>query len=152
MMNVFPESSGYKIFENDSADKIELDDIMQGALGDCWVLSSMSALAEIPSRVYNLFGTKKRNKAGIYVINLYDLGVPTAVVVDDYIPTSWDDDGMYVHTNGTEKEIWTVLLEKAFAKLNGNYASIIAGDPSMSAYHFLGISGSYISSSETSAD
>lgn len=97
MMNVFPASSGYKIFENDSADKIELDDIMQGALGDCWVLSAISALAEVPSRVYKLFGTRTRNSAGIYVINLYDLGVPTAVVIDDYIPTSYSN-GLYVNT------------------------------------------------------
>ena len=48
----------------------------------------MSALAEKPERVWKLFGTKKMNSAGIYSINMYDLGVPVSVVIDDYIPVS----------------------------------------------------------------
>lgn len=43
-------------------------------------------------------------------------------------------------------------MEKAFAKINGNYSSIIGGWPSLAGYHFLGISGSDIDCSSTSAD
>jgi hypothetical protein len=37
------------------AGKIEPNDIKQGALGDCYFLSSLSALTENPDRIRNLF-------------------------------------------------------------------------------------------------
>jgi hypothetical protein len=110
-------------------------------------------VAEIPSRVFNLFGTRKRNSAGLYVINLYDLGVPTAVVIDDYIPyTPIVSNTSYVSVNQGEKELWAILVEKAFAKLNGNYASIEGGNPVNSAYTFLGIGGEELLFSEVTVD
>lgn len=120
--------------------KIEFDDTLQGALGDCWVLATMSALAEKPERIWKLFGTKKMNSAGIYAINMYDLGVPVSVIVDDYIPVSYNDN-KYVKVTGDEKEIWSILIEKAFAKMNGNYASIVGGWPTHAGYHLSGLSG-----------
>ena len=106
----------------------------------------MSAFAEKPERIWNLFGTKKMNSAGIYSITLYDLGVPVSVVVDDYIPVSYND-SKYVKADLDEKEIWPILMEKAFAKLNGNYASIVAGWPTDAGYHLTGLDGNYINTS-----
>ena len=48
------------------ADGIVPDDIKQGALGDCYFLSALAALAEHPRRVEKLFATKETNKAGMY--------------------------------------------------------------------------------------
>jgi len=51
------------------------------------------------------------------------------ILVDDYIPCygSWGKNFAFSSTNGNE--LWVILLEKAWAKLNGNYARVIGGDP-----------------------
>ena len=35
---------------------------------------------------------------------------------------------MFSHV-AEDESLWGVILEKAFAKLNGNYSHLIAGDP-----------------------
>ena len=65
---------------------VEPTDIKQGKLADCYLLSVLSALAEIPGRVESLFNTTKVNQAGIYSINLFINGKRTEVIVDDLIP------------------------------------------------------------------
>ena len=69
-------------------DGITPNDIMQGALGDCWFMSAASALAEVPGRMEKVFlnSDNKLNKAGIYAMNFYTLGVPHTVIIDDYLP------------------------------------------------------------------
>ena len=47
----------------------------------------MSALAEVPSRVDNIIENEDISGPGIYGINLWALGVPITVYVDDYLPT-----------------------------------------------------------------
>jgi calpain-15 len=46
------------------------------------------------------------------------------VVVDDYIPCK---DGRIVFSHAHDNELWVMLLEKAWAKIHGNYARIIGG-------------------------
>ena len=50
------------IFSND----ILPSDIKQGALGDCWFLAALAALAEEPDLIRRLFGDSKANKHGVY--------------------------------------------------------------------------------------
>lgn len=40
---------------------IEPDDIKQGELGDCYFLATLSAIAEFPWRIKQLFVTRKAN-------------------------------------------------------------------------------------------
>jgi hypothetical protein len=49
-------------------DKIEVNDIKQGLLGDCYFLSCLSALAEDPARIKRIFITQEVNEAGIYAV------------------------------------------------------------------------------------
>jgi hypothetical protein len=64
--------------------------INQGVLGDCWFLSTMSALGEWPERVKAVFKnaeyTDKASKNGIFELNMYMYGEPLKVVVDDRLP------------------------------------------------------------------
>ena len=47
-----------------------------------------SALAEKPKRLEKIFlnVNGETNKNGIYGVNLYALGVPHTIIVDDYLP------------------------------------------------------------------
>ena len=53
-----------KVFEG----AIEPGDIIQGNLGDCYFLSSLSALAEYENLIARLFESKNYNDAGCYCV------------------------------------------------------------------------------------
>lgn len=121
--------------------KIEAKDILQGALGDCWLLSAMACLAEHPGSIESLFNTLEVDPRGKYTVSLYDIrdGQWKAVTIDDWIPckaspgakdgVARGQDGipqtLFARPNGNE--LWTMLLEKAMAKHCGSYAKIEAG-------------------------
>jgi hypothetical protein len=75
---------------------------------------------------------------------MYDLGVPISIVIDDYLPIISSGEINYAKVN-TAKELWPVLLEKAFSKLMGNYWSIVGGFPMDSASTFMGTGGEWYS-------
>jgi hypothetical protein len=49
-------------------------------------LASLSALAEFPNNIKNLFLTDSKNSAGIYAVRFFIRGKPWVITVDDYIP------------------------------------------------------------------
>lgn len=119
-------------------------DVRQGAIGNCWFMAAASALAEKPHRLEKVFLNEESalNPNGIYAINVYVLGVPTTIIVDDYLPLQryWEDAPYETLFSlvGEDTSMWGVLLEKAFAKLHGNYEHLIAGDPRMAARTLMG--------------
>jgi len=48
----------------------------------------------------------------------------TPVVIDDHIPTSYDQPAFSKSKSG---DLWPILLEKAWAKLFGSYGACISG-------------------------
>lgn len=53
-------------------------------------------------------------------------GYPTEVAVDDYIP--YDTKSRHpIFAGKKTKNIWPILLEKAWAKINGSYEDIVTG-------------------------
>ena len=105
-----------------------MDDVIQGKLGDCYFLSSVANLCKFPSLIMKLFKTKEKNADGFYEILLYIDGRPQIVIVDDYLPVDKRTKRpVYAQSKGNE--IWVMLLEKAWAKVNGGYANIISGLP-----------------------
>jgi calpain-15 len=115
----------FKIYEN-----IGPNDIKQGKCGDCYFLASLSALAEYPERIKNIFITKEVNEAGCYAVSLFVNGERRTVVVDDYFPYD-NHRGTWAFSRPSEdqdeaigrgcKEIWVLILEKAWAKVFGSY-------------------------------
>ena len=100
-------------------------------------MSVASGLAEVPGRVEEMFlnPDSELNEAGIYAVNLYALGVPHTVIVDDYLPlkhyTKWDGTKEHYSSFGRVSEdgaMWIHILEKAFAKFHGNYKHIVGGN------------------------
>ena len=51
---------------------------------------ALSALAEYPDRVHNMFHNTRKSEAGVYAVNIYALGVPYTTYIDDYLPINYD--------------------------------------------------------------
>ena len=132
----------YKLF----AEKIEMDDVKQGQLGDCYFLSSVANLCKFPGLITKLFKTNATNKDGFYEIIFIIDGRPQIVIVDDYLPV-YKKTKRPIYAQSKGNEIWVMLLEKAWAKVNGGYANIISGLPS-EAIEFLTGLGSLVFDTE----
>lgn len=101
-------------------------DIEQGLLGNCWFLSAMAVVSERPDILEQLFLTKQYNHSGVYEMRLCIDGLWTNVFVDDYFPCHKRSRTM-VFAVGRKNQLWVSLLEKALAKIYGNYAMLRAG-------------------------
>lgn len=60
-------------------------------------------------------------------MRFYINGEPKTIVVDDYFPYCNHKDEWAFSRSSSEKEIWVLLLEKAWAKIYGSYQRIEAG-------------------------
>jgi len=109
--------------------------IVQGWLGDCYFLSAVSALAERPERIKAIFVTREVNEAGCYAVQVYVSGCLQTVLLDDVIPCKRGSN-VPAFTRTLGNELWVLLLEKAWAKVNENYENIEAGN-SVEALSFL---------------
>lgn len=101
-------------------------DIEQGSLGDCYFLASLSAIAENPERMERIFLTKQVDNQSVYVIAMCHAGIWTEVVVDDTTPCQpYSKQPIFNRSSGNE--LWVILLEKAWAKINGGFQNISGG-------------------------
>lgn len=103
--------------------RMSVDDALSGKSGDSFFVAVLASLAQEKDRIKNLFihPTNKVNASGIYIVQLWVNGKLQPIVVDDYIPVEADS-GEPVFCKSKNKEIWAIILEKAWAKLNGNFA------------------------------
>ena len=115
-------SDNWKIFEG----KIEMEDINQGQLGDCYFLTACASLSNYPYLIKEKFRTDEYNEECYYEIIMFLDGEWQVVFVDDYFPWSDEIDNFcYAQSHGDE--LWVMILEKAWAKVNGGYALINGG-------------------------
>ncbi|XP_037268431.1 calpain clp-1-like [Rhipicephalus microplus] len=108
---------------------VSRNDIVQGALGDCWFLSSCAAVAQRPDLMHRvvpqeqqLYGSEYK---GAVRFNLWRFGRWVVVYVDDLLPTS--EDRLIYSRCSDPREFWVALLEKAYAKLHGSYEALEGG-------------------------
>ena len=88
----------------------------------------MSAVARHPELLSSLFLTKEFNAAGIYAVSLYVRGKPYIVTVDDtFLFLKKEDTLRYSMFDTKDNTIWAPILEKAYAKVKGNYQFLEAG-------------------------
>ena len=91
--------------------------------------------------------TKEVNEAGCYAVKLFVNGEERVVVVDDYFPYD-EHRGTWAFSRPSEeedekrgkstKEIWVLILEKAWAKVFGSYQRIEAGTAGEAFYPLTG--------------
>ena len=59
-------------------------------------------------------------------MNLYQLGVPITIRVDDFVPT-YNSFTTTLFSQMANKSVWVAIIEKGMAKLNGNYSALVGG-------------------------
>uniref|UniRef100_A0A914BXI1 Calpain-15 n=1 Tax=Acrobeloides nanus TaxID=290746 RepID=A0A914BXI1_9BILA len=101
-------------------------DIEQGVLGNCWFISALAVIAERPEILEKIVLTKTYNSHGVYQIRLCADGLWQTVVVDDFFPCEARSKSM-AFAVGRKNQLWVPLIEKALAKIYGNYIALRAG-------------------------
>jgi hypothetical protein len=114
---------------------ISPSDIAQGAIGDCWYMASLMAVAQADPSLLRQAIT--RNPNGTYTVRLYDDGRPVDVTVTPEMVLRDDSPAFsYQHTqelaDGSQGyEIWPLVMEKALALHWGDYAAIEGDSPGL---------------------
>mgnify|MGYP000887148227 FL=1 len=104
--------------------------IQRGALGNNYFLSALALLAEDKALIERLFLEDKPNSAGIYAVWLCVHGEWKPVIIDDNIPARIVGGKAYsTFSYSKTGDAWVALLEKAYAKVYGNYRAIENGWP-----------------------
>lgn len=129
-------------------DLIHPDYIIQGGLGDCYLIVALQRIASQPYLVKRLFDTETsadvlgeevndsiNMDCGAVVVILRAFGTYTHVLIDTLIPYSFGA-ADYVHPKQDDYSPWMCLVEKAYAKLHGSYQAIIGGLMNTAIYHF----------------
>ncbi|KAJ7113932.1 hypothetical protein C8R44DRAFT_795970 [Mycena epipterygia] len=164
------------IFENPSffIDGASSSDIVQGAIGDCWFVSALATMATMPGLVEK-FCVARDEQIGVYGFVFFRDMRWVSIIIDDLLYTSIpkyeelsgaekqlyhnDKDKynasarkgtktLYFARSGTEGETWVPLIEKAYAKLHGDYASLSGGEACEAIEDLTGAVSSFIPSKD----
>jgi len=94
-------------------------------------MAAASAVAEWPSLVKNIFLTQNKNAAGIFGISLFIRGKPYHLALDDnimfYKSSANSFAPVYAALSDDKTAAWSIVIEKAWAKVIGNYLKIDGG-------------------------
>lgn len=114
---------------------VEAADLLQGALGNCWLIAGLASVAERPEILQRVIVSKTIDLRGKYVFRLWDkIGNENGtqwktITIDEYIPVhKGTKRPKFAQANGNE--MWAMLVEKAFAKMYGSYGALEGGQMS----------------------
>jgi hypothetical protein len=115
---------------------VDPSDIEQGSVGDCWLLSGISSLAEFDGAVKRLFRKTKNlderpfEGPNMYTITLWDLTTwkEVDILVDERLCVTANGSGNLLGSKpSTDDEFWVCYLEKALAIHCGGWDKINGG-------------------------
>ncbi|KPA38733.1 hypothetical protein FLAG1_08429 [Fusarium langsethiae] len=125
-------------------------DVQQGASGDCWWLAALSTIAHRKDLMEKIC-VMRNEEVGVYGFVFHRDGEWISTVVDDYLYVTESDfdseiydatgrkarrhreqkqsgsEALFFAKCGNPNETWLPLLEKAFAKVHGDYQALNGG-------------------------
>jgi hypothetical protein len=114
-------------------------DVRQGAVGDCYFLASLAAIAnKKPGKIREMIDDSCKD----YAVCFYDDKLQThKIYIDKKFWVLGDNDepiyAKYGSAIENKREIWAMLIEKAWAKINGcDYTNIIGSNSSVRKFDF----------------
>ena len=124
-------------------EKISHEQIEQGSLGDCYLMSLIASISHFPKLI---IGEKGKNTPhllynieygdiGYYEILFFIDGKFQIVIIDDFIPF-FKENGNTVFGKSSENYFWVNLVEKAYSKICGGYTSMTVDESKNSYDHF----------------
>lgn len=114
-------SNNWEVFTEET---IKSSDIEKGEYFDSYFINSITALTVYPYLLFEIFGTKKYNDEGYYELILFIDGKWQIVFVDDWFPFDTRDNSL-IFVKPSKNAFWPILIEKAWAKVNGGYSNMI---------------------------
>jgi len=122
---------------------VDPSDIFQGSVGDCWLLSGISSVAEFDGAIKRLFrktpnlhkmpmdGKDGSTATGnMYTVTLWDLSTwkEVDIVIDERLPAHNNGSGNLLAGKPSEDgELWACYLEKALSIHCGGWDKIVGG-------------------------
>lgn len=110
---------------------VEPGDVNQGSVGDCYFLSALAVLSTRKELLFSVFPDAQPSDVslGAFGVRFWRDGAWRIVVVDAKMPTHARRAKKLLgcHPAPGTAEIWTLVAEKAYAKLNGSYGAIESG-------------------------
>ncbi|KAG0248320.1 hypothetical protein BG011_000210 [Mortierella polycephala] len=100
------------------------DDIKQGATGNCWFVASLAVISNVPGLLEQLC-VKRNEQVGVYGFIFFKDGDWVSTVVDDQLFYKINETTrrktLVFGSCNEERESWLPLIEKAYAKIHGDY-------------------------------
>ncbi|KAK0455587.1 uncharacterized protein EV420DRAFT_1765264 [Desarmillaria tabescens] len=124
-----------QIFDNPQffVDGASSNDIVQGAISDCWFVSALATVCT-SSGLVEKFCVARDEKVGVYGFIFFRDNRWVDVVIDDLLYTSIPKfeelsggATLYFARSSSDGETWVPLVEKAYAKLHGSYGALSRG-------------------------
>lgn len=122
-------------------DGINSRDIIQGDLGNCWLVAAFCTLTVHKKNWKKVIPNHEQqdwvnNSTGLFHFRFWRYGAWVDVVVDDYLPVR-KGKLIFCHSP-VRNEFWPALAEKAYAKLYGSYEALNGGELSEALEDFTG--------------
>ena len=77
------------------SEQIEINDVIQGSIGDCYFMTAVANLSKYPNKVKQMFKQSEKNEKGFYEIEVFIDGKKQIIIVDDYIPAYKSNKNIY---------------------------------------------------------
>ena len=101
-----------------------------GIITNSYFLSAIYVLCKYPHLISKIFVTNEYNKDNCFFeLLLFIDGEFQIIFLDDYFPCI-KGTSVFYFSKPTSFELWLMLLEKAWAKVNGGYGNILIGNSS----------------------
>jgi len=133
-----------QIFRN-----INTNGIMQGGLGDCYLVSTFIFISEHPELVCQLFHKNINIESGCLCVYFYCFGKRIPFIIDTLIPFYFASP-KFSSLRNMDDSAWFCYVEKAYAKMYGCYSGVESGSTVYAFYRLFGWSPRYIDIEEYS--